>query len=141
VSGNDAQRQVAKLVRHIELQGWTVVREAPDSSTRVRSPKLVRVQAGDGYPAGRTPLSSAAAKALIAALATAGLGEPVVSPTMGGSGPSYVFTDILRAPFVALPTVNHDNNQHAANENIRLGNLFRGAQILAAAATANLPPR
>jgi acetylornithine deacetylase/succinyl-diaminopimelate desuccinylase-like protein len=78
---------------------------------------------------------------LIAALASAGLGEPVVSPTMGGSAPSYVFTDILRAPFAALPTVNHDNNQHAANENIRLGNLFRGAQILAAAASANLDRR
>jgi acetylornithine deacetylase/succinyl-diaminopimelate desuccinylase-like protein len=141
VSGNDPERQVAKLVRHIEGQGWTVVRDAPDSSTRVRSQKLVRVQSGDGYPAGRTPLSNAASKSLVAALASAGLGEPVVSPTMGGSGPSYVFTDILRAPFVALPTVNHDNNQHAANENIRLGNLFRSAQILAAAAAANLRPR
>jgi acetylornithine deacetylase/succinyl-diaminopimelate desuccinylase-like protein len=141
VSGNDPERQVAKLVRHIEGQGWTVVRDAPDSSTRVRSNKLVRVQSGDGYPAGRTPLSNAASKSLVAALASAGLGEPVVSPTMGGSGPSYVFTDILRAPFVAIPTVNHDNNQHAANENIRLGNLFRSAQILAAAAAANLRPR
>ena len=140
VSGNDPARQVAKLVRHIERQGWTVVRDIPDSSMRVRSPRLVRVQSPAGYPAGRTSLASPAARALIAALGTAGLGEPVVSPTMGGSGPSYVFTDILRAPFVALPTVNHDNNQHAANENIRLGNLFRGAQILAAAASANLRP-
>lgn len=141
VSGNDPERQVAKLVRHVERQGWTVVRETPDSTTRVGSPRLVLVQASDGYPAGRTPLSNAVAKAFVAALAGAGLGEPVVSPTMGGSGPSYVFTDILRAPFVALPTVNHDNNQHAANENIRLGNLFRGAQILAAAASADLRPR
>lgn len=140
VSGNDPQRQVSNLVRHIERQGWTVVRDAPDSATRVRSPRLVRVQSADGYPAGRTPLSSPAAKALIDALGAAGLGEPVVGPTMGGSGPSYVFTDILRAPFAALPTVNHDNNQHAANENIRLGNLFRGAQILAGAAITQLRP-
>lgn len=140
VSGNSPQRQVDKLIRHIQRQGYTVVREEPDSATRVNSPRLVRLRAGDGYPAGRTPLANPAARALIAALGAASLGEPVVSPTMGGSGPAYVFTDILRAPFVALPTVNHDNNQHAENENVRLGNLFRGAAILAAAASAALRP-
>jgi acetylornithine deacetylase/succinyl-diaminopimelate desuccinylase-like protein len=34
--------------------------------------------------------------------------------------------------------VNHDNNQHAENENVRLGNLFRGIEILAAVAGAKL---
>lgn len=142
VAGNDPQRQVAKLVRHIEKLGWTVIREAPDSATRVNTKKLVRVQTrGQGYPAGRTPLADPAAQALIAALRAAGLGEPVISPTMGGSGPSYVFTDILRAPYVTVPTVNHDNNQHAADENVRLGNFFLSAQILGAAAMTQLPKR
>ena len=140
VAGNDPRRQVDKLVRHIQRQGYTVVTQEPDSATRVTSPRLLRVSANAGYPAGRTPLANPAARALVAALSAAGLGEPVVSPTMGGSGPAYVFTDILRAPFVALPTVNHDNNQHAENENLRLGNLFRAALILAAAATATLRP-
>ncbi|MGH7502821.1 MAG: M20/M25/M40 family metallo-hydrolase [Longimicrobiales bacterium] len=135
VAGNDPARQVAKLVRHIEGQGWTVVVEEPDSATRVGAERLIRVTAGTGYPAGRTSLANPTARALIAALAAANLGDPVVSPTMGGSGPAYVFTDILQAPFVALPTVNHDNNQHAANENVRIGNLFRAAEILAAAAS------
>jgi acetylornithine deacetylase/succinyl-diaminopimelate desuccinylase-like protein len=140
VSGNDPARQVARLVRHIEQQGWTVVREPPDSATRVRTDRLIRIQSGDGYPAGRTPLANPTARAAIAALAAANLGEPVVGPTMGGSGPAYVYTDILQAPFVVVPTVNHDNNQHAANENVRVGNLFRGAQILAAIAAAALRP-
>jgi acetylornithine deacetylase/succinyl-diaminopimelate desuccinylase-like protein len=140
VAGNDPRRQVEKLIRHIERQGYAVVREEPDSAMRTNTARLVRVRAGEGYPAGRTPLSNPAARALITALSGAGLGEPVVSPTMGGSGPAYVFTDILRAPFVALPTVNHDNNQHAENENIRLGNLFRAVEILAAAASAAVRP-
>ncbi|OGU12070.1 MAG: hypothetical protein A3K13_10650 [Gemmatimonadetes bacterium RIFCSPLOWO2_12_FULL_68_9] len=58
---------------------------------------------------------------------------------MGGSGPAYVFTDILRQPFVVIPIVNHDNNQHAENENVRLGHLFRGMEILGAAASAKIP--
>jgi acetylornithine deacetylase/succinyl-diaminopimelate desuccinylase-like protein len=66
------------------------------------------------------------------------MGEPVVSPTMGGSGPAYVYTEILGAPFVVIPTVNHDNNQHARNENVRLGHVFRAVEILAAAASAVL---
>lgn len=75
---------------------------------------------------------------MTAALATAGLGEPVVMPTQGGTGPAYVFIDILGSPFVTIPTVNHDNNQHAENENLRLGNLFRAIEILAAVAGAKV---
>jgi acetylornithine deacetylase/succinyl-diaminopimelate desuccinylase-like protein len=77
---------------------------------------------------------------LIAALETVGLGEPVISPTMGGSGPAWVYTEILGAPFVVVPTVNHDNNQHAKNENVRLGHVFRAVEILAATASANVRP-
>lgn len=138
VAGNDPQRQVEKLIRHIERQGYAVVREDPDSIIRVTTPRLVQVTSRGGYPAGRTPLAHPAARGVINALSGAGLGEPVVSPTMGGSGPAYVYTDILRAPFVVVPTVNHDNNQHAANENLRLGDLFRGIQILAVVASANV---
>ena len=53
-------------------------------------------------------------------------------PTMGGSGPAYVFTEILRQPFVAIPIVKRDNHQHAENENIRLQNLWDGIEIYAA---------
>lgn len=138
VAGNTPERQVEKLVRHIERQGYQVVREDPDSALRVNAPRLARVEVRDGYPAGRTSLEHAAARALVTALSGAGLGEPVVIPTMGGSGPAYVFTEILNMPFAALPVVNHDNNQHAENENLRLANLFQGMEILAAAAAARL---
>jgi acetylornithine deacetylase/succinyl-diaminopimelate desuccinylase-like protein len=140
VSGIQPESQVAKLVRHIEKQGYTVVREDPDSATRVNTPRLIKVTAGGGYPAGRTSLSSPVAQGLIASLERLDLGDPVVSPTMGGSGPAYVYTEILGAPFVVIPTVNHDNNQHARNENVRLGHVFRAVEILAAAASATLRP-
>jgi acetylornithine deacetylase/succinyl-diaminopimelate desuccinylase-like protein len=139
VAGNDPGRQVDKLVRHIERQGYQVVRTNPDSATRVDNARLVMVESGGGYAAARTPLDHPAARAVVAALSSAGLGEPVVMPTLGGSAPGYVFTDILTAPLVLIPVVNHDNNQHAENENLRIGNLFRGMEILAAVAGARLP--
>jgi acetylornithine deacetylase/succinyl-diaminopimelate desuccinylase-like protein len=55
---------------------------------------------------------------------------PVVLPTLGGSLPVHLFAE--RAPLVGLPIVNHDNNQHAANENLRLQNLWDGIEIFAA---------
>jgi acetylornithine deacetylase/succinyl-diaminopimelate desuccinylase-like protein len=33
-------------------------------------------------------------------------------------------------PFVLIPTVNADNNQHARDENLRVGNLVTGAETL-----------
>jgi acetylornithine deacetylase/succinyl-diaminopimelate desuccinylase-like protein len=140
VAGNDPARQAAKLRRHIERQGYRVVADAPDSGVRVASPLLARFEVTEGYPAGRTSLDHPAARAVAAALVGAGLGEPVITPGLGGSLPVYVFPDILGTPFVSIPTVNHDNNQHAENENLRLGNLFRGIEILAAVAGARLPP-
>ncbi|MBI2071440.1 MAG: M20/M25/M40 family metallo-hydrolase [Gemmatimonadetes bacterium] len=139
VAGNTPERQVEKLGRHIERQGYTVVREDPDSATRVNTPRLVKLTWSEGYPAGRTPIDQPVAQAVIEALRSTGLGAPVVVPTMGGSGPAYVFTDILQQPFVVIPIVNHDNNQHAENENVRLGHLFRGMEILGAAASAKIP--
>ena len=52
-------------------------------------------------------------------------------PNMGGSLPLYLFSDILEAPIVTVPIVNHDNNQHAANENLRIQNLWDGIETYA----------
>lgn len=48
--------------------------------------------------------------------------EPIKIRTAGGSIPISPFVVTLGIPAVAVPTVNADNNQHAENENIRLGN-------------------
>jgi acetylornithine deacetylase/succinyl-diaminopimelate desuccinylase-like protein len=36
---------------------------------------------------------------------------------------------VLGVPMVTLPTVNHDNNQHAANENLRVQNLWDAIEM------------
>src|SRR4029079_953457 len=36
--------------RHIETQGYTIVRDVPEAATRMRDSKIVRVQWGAGYP-------------------------------------------------------------------------------------------
>jgi acetylornithine deacetylase/succinyl-diaminopimelate desuccinylase-like protein len=44
----------------------------------------------------------------------------------------HLFGDVLGAPVIGLPIVNHDNNQHGANENVRLQNLWDGIEAFAA---------
>ena len=56
----------------------------------------------------------------------------IVTPTMGGSLPLHEFGSRLSAPIIILPLANHDNNQHAENENIRLQNLWDAISTYAA---------
>ncbi len=66
------------------------------------------------------------------AAASRAAGRPVlVLPMMGASVPMYLFGDVLGTPVVGVPIVNHDNNQHAANENLRLQNLWDGVELYA----------
>jgi len=41
-----------------------------------------------------------------------------------------VLVDALRAPWVIVSTVNADNNQHAHDENLRVGNLVSGTETI-----------
>ena len=38
---------------------------------------------------------------------------------------------MLGAPLITVPIVNHDNNQHGENENLRIQNLWDGIELLA----------
>ena len=61
-----------------------------------------------------------------------GLEEPVIAlPTLGGSVPMHLFVETFRVPVVGLPIVNHDNAQHAPDENLRLQNLWDGIATFA----------
>jgi acetylornithine deacetylase/succinyl-diaminopimelate desuccinylase-like protein len=51
---------------------------------------------------------------------------PVVLPTMGGSLPLHDLAQALGMPLISLPLANHDDNQHAPNENLRLGHFVQG---------------
>ncbi len=135
VKGNDPDAMLDLVERHIRQRGFHVVREDPDAATRARFAKIAKVTRKGGYPAARTPMSLPLAKEVAAAVTAAAGEEVLLVPTMGGSLPLYLFTDLLEQPVLILPMANHDNNQHAANENLRLGNLWSGIDAFAAVMT------
>ncbi|HEY3125301.1 MAG TPA: M20/M25/M40 family metallo-hydrolase [Thermoanaerobaculia bacterium] len=126
------ERVRVRVEEHIRGQGYTIVRETPDLETRSKSPRLARVVWGSGYPAARTSMDLPVSRA-IARVVEEAAGSPIVQlPMLGGSIPMYLFTEKLKTPSVGIPIVNHDNNQHAANENLRLQNLWDGIETCAA---------
>ena len=120
----------ALVEQHITGQGYTIVRDTPDSSKRQAKSKLVKVTWDSGYAASRTPLDLPLSRELAAIMTAAGH-EPVLLPTSGGSLPIYLFERASKAPVIIFPIANHDNNQHAANENLRLQNLWDGIDVFA----------
>jgi acetylornithine deacetylase/succinyl-diaminopimelate desuccinylase-like protein len=70
-------------------------------------------------------------KKVIEAVKTTTNDQIVLQPTMGGSLPLFLFEKYLNGKTIIVPIVNYDNNQHAEDENIRLGNLFDGIETMA----------
>ena len=122
----------ASVEHFLIAHGWTIVSGEPDLAARLSSARLVSLAWESGYPGLRSDMSSPAAKAVITAANKAARARVVVVPMMGGSVPLYLFAEVSRAPIIGLPIVNHDNNQHAANENLRLRNLWDGILTYAA---------
>ncbi len=135
VKGNDPQAMLDLVEEHIRKQGFHIVRDEPDHATRLTYPKIAKVQRGGGYPASRTPMDLPIAQRVVAAMADAAGEEPVVVPALGGSLPLYLFTDRLGKPAIIVPIANHDDNQHAPDENLRLANLWYGIDLYAALLT------
>lgn len=132
VLGNDYERQTQKVVQHIREQGYFVIDREPTDEERLAHPKICKVYIKKGYNAQRTPMDSPMARRVIAAVKQTTTQQVILTPTLGGSLPLYLFEKHLGAPTVTVPTANYDNNQHAENENLRLGNLWDAIETMAA---------
>ena len=133
VLGNTPERQVERVIAHIRAQGYEVLDREPTMEERRRFPRIARVTREPGYPAERTRIDHPLAQSVNRALA--GNGPHVLLPSLGGSLPLYLIRQELGAPSVGIGLWNHDNNQHAEDENLRLGNLFGGIAAIAAVLT------
>jgi acetylornithine deacetylase/succinyl-diaminopimelate desuccinylase-like protein len=131
VKGLDHRRAVDLVIEHIRAQGYHVVDADPDEATRLKHPKIAKVVRQGGYNASKTSMDLPISQTIIAAVESAH-GKVIKMPTLGGSVPLYIFTDNLKTPCIGVPIANHDNNQHSANENIRLQNLWDGIETMAA---------
>jgi acetylornithine deacetylase/succinyl-diaminopimelate desuccinylase-like protein len=123
------RRQVEE---HLRRLGFWIVHGEPDAAARLAHGKVARLDWGEGYPGARTAMDLPVSRAVVQAVGE-GQGRPVLEvPMLGGSIPIHLFAGILKVPVILVPTVNHDNSQHAADENLRLQNLWDGIEVFAA---------
>jgi acetylornithine deacetylase/succinyl-diaminopimelate desuccinylase-like protein len=125
--------RVRQLVEaHIRAQGYFVTHDSVTVEMRLAHPKLARIEWGSGYPAQRAAMDGPFGRAVLTALGDGAAQPPLVNPTVGASGPAYLFEQVLKVPMIGLPIANYDDNQHSADENLRVQNLWDGIETYAA---------
>ena len=125
------------LKKHVEAQGWHLVDKDPTDDERAGWPKLARLNAHLPAEAARQPVDSPVGRWASDAIAGAWPAAPLVRVRMmGGTLPTHEIVEPLKAPFVLVPVVNPDNNQHTYDENLRMGHYLSGMRTLAALLTA-----
>ncbi|HEX6315828.1 MAG TPA: M20/M25/M40 family metallo-hydrolase [Gemmatimonadaceae bacterium] len=141
VHGLDPAKMNERVIAHVRRQGFFVVlNREPTDEERLAHPRLARIDARGGSRATRVSMDEPMAQAVARAL-TRGSIPPVQLPTLGGSMPFGEFSEGLQLPTVGVSLVNHDNNQHGPDENLRLRNLWEGIDLLASILTMPRPPR
>jgi acetylornithine deacetylase/succinyl-diaminopimelate desuccinylase-like protein len=136
VVGNDVHRQYDRFVAHAKAQGFFVIDHDPTDAERLAHAKVAKILLRDGgYNADRMAMDNPLGRTVAKAVQSVSH-EPIVEQvTGGGSLPVYLIHETLGAPWIGVSFANHDNNQHAENENIRLQNLWDGVDIAAAVMT------
>jgi acetylornithine deacetylase/succinyl-diaminopimelate desuccinylase-like protein len=131
VKGEDPKNKFEQIAAFIEKQGFFVIDHEPTMEERRAHSRIARLIYEGGYRASRTPMDLPMSKAMVEVVRAAAGNNTVVMPSSGGSVPMYIFED-LGLQWVGVPIVNYDNHQHSSDENLRLGQFWRGMEIYAA---------
>jgi acetylornithine deacetylase/succinyl-diaminopimelate desuccinylase-like protein len=131
VVGTTAATQQARVVDYIRSQGYFVTDKDPTREELLSHAKVAKVLTPPGEEASRTRMDLPIAKDVVAAVEGA-RGKTILLPTSGGTVPLPAMERASGSPTIMVPIANHDDNQHAANENLRLQNLWDGVETMAA---------
>jgi len=129
------REQQERVVNYIRSRGYFVVDAPPERATLLGHPKVAFIKKDPaGYDAVRTPMNLPIASEVLDAVKAA-RGEVIEWPTMGGSVPLGAMERAASTHTLTIPIANYDDNQHAANENLRLANLWDGIETMASLLT------
>jgi acetylornithine deacetylase/succinyl-diaminopimelate desuccinylase-like protein len=132
VVGIDWHKQQERVADYIRSRGYFVVETEPTREILTGHSKVALVVRDlASYDAVRTPMDLPIAQEVIGAVKSA-RGTVVLLPTMGGSVPLGAMERATQTRTITVPIANYDDNQHAANENLRMRNLWNGVETMAA---------
>ncbi len=118
-------------MRLVENQGVEEILDKVEAHVRGNAPEVEVIRQGGMEPSS-TPLDSPYTRPLQKAFRAAQGEEPLLIPAMGGSLPDYAWTKILGVPSFTTPYANHDEANHAPNENLEVERFIAGIRTGAA---------
>jgi acetylornithine deacetylase/succinyl-diaminopimelate desuccinylase-like protein len=91
----------------------------------------IRVRKIIGHPPSQTPWGLAMTKRVVDAIHRSGEQDIVIFPRHEGTGPDYLFHEILGLPVYWLPAASDDCHMHGPDENMRILDLHNGISRIA----------
>jgi acetylornithine deacetylase/succinyl-diaminopimelate desuccinylase-like protein len=132
VKGVDWRAEQQHVMDYVASRGYVITDTTPDKAMLLAHPRVALVIRDRlGYNAVRTAMDLPIGQAVVKAVESA-RGPVVKLPTMGGSVPLEMIEQAANAHPIIVPIANYDDNQHAANENLRVQNLWDGIETMAA---------
>ena len=123
------------IEQHVRSKGYYLTKGAPTDVERAAHDRIALLTLGRSSKTARTPMESPLGQWVDGVprktfSVTGAKATTVRIRMMGGSVPTDKFVDALETPFVIVPLVNGDNNQHSHDKNMRLGHYFEGVRTL-----------
>jgi acetylornithine deacetylase/succinyl-diaminopimelate desuccinylase-like protein len=117
VPGQDPRDILAKVKQHLVSHGFDDIE--------------VKTLGGEGLPAGRTSVEAPVAQALLKAVTDEWNGRtPIIKPSVEGSGPGSVFSDILQIPWALTRFGPKEALMHAPGEYTEVAGYLRGIRTI-----------
>ena len=126
VPESDGNRLKALVKDYIKNQGYTIIEEDPSQEQRLQNNRLIKIGERGVTDAFRTELNHPFGLHIKSMLESEFNEDVVRIRIMGGTVPIAAFINTLDIPAFILPMVNHDNNQHSPNENLKIEQLAYG---------------
>ncbi|CAD2074926.1 N-formyl-4-amino-5-aminomethyl-2-methylpyrimidinedeformylase [Jeotgalicoccus aerolatus] len=112
-------------IRLVADQDPEYVFEKIEDHVKKVNPDVVVTYKGAMRPS-RTPAELEIVQVVTDAVGHAYGKVPLVQPSMPGSLPDYVWTEILNTPSIIMPYANFDQHNHSPNENLKVENFLNG---------------
>jgi acetylornithine deacetylase/succinyl-diaminopimelate desuccinylase-like protein len=108
---------------------------AQERVTHARMAKLTMMAYPSTQFGFREPMDTPLSKWAIAGVRQASKIEPDLYRMGGSTLPMGGAVSVLKTPYLVVPLINADSNQHGPNENLRLGNYMEGIRTIASMLT------
>ena len=133
------ERQVELMRSYISSKGFFITESPPTPEQRAAYPHILQMTFRIGSKPFRTNLDSDLGNSLRLAMnRTFGEEQFITMQATGGSQPIAPFITEMSIPAISIRIPNPDNNIHAHNENLRLGNFEEGIRMCLGVLTEEL---